>query len=91
MGWSDDEVVSESFDIGGVPWVVGPGGGGGCWLMAGGDVGYGGGLLAMLVGVGCWGIGLRGRWWCWCVGSLESMVGWFHVGWIGGLMIVVGG
>ena len=44
-------------------------GGGGCWLMAGDDVGFVDGLLAVLVGVGCWGSGIRGRWWCWCVGS----------------------
>ena len=37
--------------------------------MAGADVGFVGGLLAVLVGVGCWGSGIRGRWWCWCVGS----------------------
>ena len=31
--------------------IDGHGGGGGCWLMAGDDVGFVGGLLAVLV---CW-------------------------------------
>ena len=39
MGWSDDVVVSGSFDIGGVPWVVVC-----CWLM----------VLEVVVAVGCW-------------------------------------
>ena len=52
-------------------------GGGGCWLM----VGDGGGgfvdglLLAMLAGVGCWeNGGIKGRWWCWCIGSCDGQL-----------------
>ena len=52
-------------------------GGGGCWLMVGdGGGGFVGGLLlAMLAGVGCWeNGGIKGRWWCWCIGSCDGQL-----------------